>query len=792
MDKNLGITISVNARDGRAQLQGVNGDLLQISKTGGLVESAFSRVGTAVSGAILGMKIADMARDLVQTAAETQNLETRLRSLTASAQAYAQEDAYLIDLAQRHHKSLMALGDSYASVLALEKSGLLSRQQGVAITEGLSNATSALGASSAQLHQVMFGLSQALASGTVHAEELNQVVDPLPGLLQAMDKAAGLGAGGLRKLVNDGKVTSAFFRDDLIKALHEYDGAAERTSGNLTAKFTDIDNAYTRLAKTLNQPLTNALTPFLDATAASLDRLTAVIKRARGEGLVMGDVPAELLQRTSTRGQSLGLASTGQTVLPSDARERLRAAGTGGALEILAPQAVESAEDKKAKAAADADRAVAAAKAAHSVEQLTAAYAKQLAVDGKLSESAAQYVAQQKAATDAAGWTASASSKAASEKAKLAEKIGDVIAGYDKEIAALGMSAREAAGYEAVQKLLISVNAEELKQLQEKPALLEAVRAKGQQVYDLQLAQAEVQRRIADFDARQGVGAGLTMSADRAQRELATMRGLQSGGYYGEKLQREMGIQRAMMDARQQYVDTGLNGAGLDSAMADAEKSIRSAEEAQYQLNETLGKTNDLGHEIGMTFSSAFEKAVIGGEDLHGVLTAVIQDIEQIALRTAVTEPAGKYLGNAFSSAFSSIGGLFSGGGSAGGTITGSNVANMSYGSLSPSFFDAGSGAVAFGSGFGGGAMEMPGLPTASRSAARPGAGGSQTIVQVIDQRRGGAAIEQQQSTGPNGEQLIRVIVKDELRQEFLPLLRGAIDGGHADRQLARLGMARR
>jgi tape measure domain-containing protein len=310
-----------------------------VDRTAGIVSGRLSALTGLAGTALIGLSLKDTLVDLVKTAAETQNLETRLRTLTASAQAYAQEDAYLINLAKQHHKSLKELSDSYASVLALEKSGLMTRQQGMAVTEGLSNATSALGASSTQLHQVMFGLAQALSSGTVRAEEFNQVTEPLPGLMQAMDKAAGLAAGGLRKMVNDGKVTSAFFLDVLIKALHEFDGAAARTGSNLTAKFTDIENAYTNLAKALNKPLTNTLTPFVDAITGSLERLTAVVKRLTGEKLVIGDVPADLLQRTRTRGQPLGFAPTGQTLIPPDAREKLRDAKPGGPLEILASQA---------------------------------------------------------------------------------------------------------------------------------------------------------------------------------------------------------------------------------------------------------------------------------------------------------------------------------------------------------------------------------------------------------------------------------------------------------------------
>lgn len=43
------------------------------------------------------------------------------------------------------------------------------------------------------------------------------------------------------------------------------------------------------------------------------------------------------------------------------------------------------------------------------------------------------------------------------------------------------------------------------------------------------------------------------------------------------------------------------------------------------------------------------------------------------------------------------------------------------------------------------------------------GSTGGSATVQVIDQRRGGAAIREERANGPNGEEMVRLIVADEL-----------------------------
>jgi len=88
----------------------------------------------------------------------------------------------------------------------------------------------------------------------------------------------------------------------------------------------------------------------------------------------------------------------------------------------------------------------------------------------------------------------------------------------------------------------------------------------------------------------------------------------------------------------------------------------REAEESARRLQEQTRKTTEFVRELGLTFSSAFEDAVISGGKLRDVLGALAKDIQRIFLRKLVTEP----IFNAIAKTIS--GSLFGGGG--GGTLT--------------------------------------------------------------------------------------------------------------------------
>lgn len=232
-----------------------------------------SRISQIATASLTIAPIAGVASAMRDELGMIQDQDVRLQHLTRTTTRYQQARTYLSSLAKDHSASLHTLSNSYARLLALENARLITGNQSRSMLEGLSNASKALGTSNAQLNQVMYGLAQGLSAGTLRAEELNQVTEPMPGLLQELDKAAGVAAGGFRRLVVDGKVTSAMFAQTMVKALAAYDGAAARTANTVNAKSTNMKNAWTATVRAFEQPLNIAVGGTFDAATASLEQL---------------------------------------------------------------------------------------------------------------------------------------------------------------------------------------------------------------------------------------------------------------------------------------------------------------------------------------------------------------------------------------------------------------------------------------------------------------------------------------------------------------------------------------
>jgi hypothetical protein len=163
----------------------------------------------------------------------------------------------------------------------------------------------------------------------------------------------------------------------------------------------------------------------------------------------------------------------------------------------------------------------------------------------------------------------------------------------------------------------------------------------------------------------------------------------------------------AMLANRQAYTDAVI-ASGI--AIADAEKAYRDRMTAEMnavaegvqnlaEANAKVAEENaraasDAARELGLTFTSAFEDAVVSGKKLSEVLQGLAQDLIRIMVRKTVTEKLANF-------GTSLLGNLFNFGKAGGGTISGPTL----VGERGPEVFNpGGSGTIVPMSRMGGGA----------------------------------------------------------------------------------------
>lgn len=189
----------------------------------------------------------------------------------------------------------------------------------------------------------------------------------------------------------------------------------------------------------------------------------------------------------------------------------------------------------------------------------------------------------------------------------------------------------------------------------------------------------DIREKANKFGDRTGLkdipGAPDTSAADAAAKELARLREIDRKGYI-EGLQVEIDADEQfykdtakLAEENNKYLEKlraeDLKGllAGIEAQIAEDEKMYTDLAKIHDEQAKAAKKTDSIGRELGLTFTSAFEDAVIKGKSFRDVLKGVDQDIARIIMRKAITEPLGAAVSDAVgkSSIGTSLSGLFSG-----------------------------------------------------------------------------------------------------------------------------------
>lgn len=163
-----------------------------------------------------------------------------------------------------------------------------------------------------------------------------------------------------------------------------------------------------------------------------------------------------------------------------------------------------------------------------------------------------------------------------------------------------------------------------------------AFREANEAIYEQALAAAEADAQIEKL--RNGY-VDMIEPAAKTMRELAKFEEIAPAlGLSADQLER-------IRDAFQEKIDFEQYGKPLKD------------------ITEDIKEQKDLARDLGLTFQSAFEDAVIAGKKFSDVLKGLAQDIARIVLRKTVTEPLGNALSGWLKDILPSFGGGKAGGG---------------------------------------------------------------------------------------------------------------------------------
>ncbi len=158
--------------------------------------------------------------------------------------------------AQKNAAPLESLVELYSRAALSAKDLGISQGELLRFTDGVATALRVNGKSAAESSGALLQLSQALGAGVVRAEEFNSVQEGALPILQAVAKGlkeAGGNVSTLRKLVNEGKVSSVAFFRAFEAGASTLDGKVADAQSTIAQAFTRLENVLTDVAGEMNK-----------------------------------------------------------------------------------------------------------------------------------------------------------------------------------------------------------------------------------------------------------------------------------------------------------------------------------------------------------------------------------------------------------------------------------------------------------------------------------------------------------------------------------------------------------
>jgi len=241
------------------------------------------RIQTIATVAVGGGFLGSMVKDVAETADEFKNLQARIKLATGEGGTFDSTFRGVTQVALATNSALDQTGTLFARIAKAGTDAGLSTQaaseQALGLTETINQAVQLSGSGADASKAAITQLIQGLQSGVLRGEEFNSVMEQAPRLAQALAQGLGVTTGELRKMAEQGALTSSTVikalttQADTVKA--EFDklpATVGRALQNLSTQWTLYVGASDNgMASSAN------VAKVIDGLARNLDTLVSVL-----------------------------------------------------------------------------------------------------------------------------------------------------------------------------------------------------------------------------------------------------------------------------------------------------------------------------------------------------------------------------------------------------------------------------------------------------------------------------------------------------------------------------------
>lgn len=273
-----------NIQDQRRELLGISNSFQETARSGGIFRRSLDDI-TGALGAFGIIEVAAgvgrFARESVNAAVRVEGFRNSLTALYGDAQIAERTLSDLQDLAQLPGITFQGAVEGAIRLKTVQREG----QAALDTIREFGNAAALSGATTIEMNRALVGFTQTLARGQIEQDNLNQILENVPLIGNAIREAFGsIDAETIREQLDAAGQSVTDFADILVNQLSMGARASADTAANA---FSNLNNAVFELQSTIGERLlpivadsTRGLTGFLEAITRFLDGSSFATKSA--------------------------------------------------------------------------------------------------------------------------------------------------------------------------------------------------------------------------------------------------------------------------------------------------------------------------------------------------------------------------------------------------------------------------------------------------------------------------------------------------------------------------------
>ncbi len=494
--------------------------------------SKFSFAMAPLAAAIAGLVSVQALANLQKLSEQFTLLESRVKRLSGSAAEAKTNYSALLQISSAGGSDLTTTIKLWESLTASLRSLGVTKDQVLSLTDTLQKIGKIGGSSAEEISAALRQFSQAVAGGTLRAEEFNSIIEQMPELGRKIADGLGIPFNELRQQMLDGKLTI----DRVLTAIQEQTGKVNEEFKKVPRSVGDASNAIVNAMGVAISKIDQAsgasqkLAGFLDAIAQNLNKISGNLSQQEKLNSLLEDQADttrlinfendRLFGPNKNRIKELqALQSKLNDEIELTRKGMAGGSDTGGPLNIKPSNNTPATDSQKAL---DALQKEAELTRLVGVERAKAAAAAKLGADAtgpeiaKAKELAAEiynleHARKQEGATNKKEKSEAEklATKAANEEKRGIEQNIEVYSKLGAQIAAVGQNARDV----AMQQAELSLNEYAT------PEQVQQVRAMAGALYDLNQAQSN-KALLGQVDPAAGAQQGL----EKQLKDLETLK----------------------------------------------------------------------------------------------------------------------------------------------------------------------------------------------------------------------------------------------------------------------------